>query len=185
VSTDIQDFPRASCRHAGSDASHRPLEELSGVRKRLMSMSMPTSPRPQQPLRPPASEPRPAHGRRDHRHGPRRPSLHGAWLVECGADRRGLSGCGGPRGAGAPTGGLEAAPTRPEAHGAAPARADPATNLQVSPHRRAPAGRTRQDPDPARRGSCPIVCAVAVRLLDGTRAYLHAVIDNFSRRILA
>jgi putative transposase len=24
-----------------------------------------------------------------------------------------------------------------------------------------------------------------IRLLDGTRAYLHAVIDNFSRRILA
>jgi transposase InsO family protein len=24
-----------------------------------------------------------------------------------------------------------------------------------------------------------------VRLLDGTRAYLHAVMDNFSRRILA
>jgi transposase InsO family protein len=24
-----------------------------------------------------------------------------------------------------------------------------------------------------------------IRLLDGTRAYLHAVIDNFSRRVLA
>jgi transposase InsO family protein len=26
---------------------------------------------------------------------------------------------------------------------------------------------------------------IVIRLLDGTRAYLHAVIDNFSRRILA
>jgi putative transposase len=27
--------------------------------------------------------------------------------------------------------------------------------------------------------------ATVIRLLDGTRAYLHAVTDNFSRRILA
>ena len=41
--------------------------------------------------------------------------------------------------------------TRPDAHGAAPARAGPAPNLRVS-HRRASTGRTRQDSDPARRG---------------------------------
>jgi transposase InsO family protein len=29
------------------------------------------------------------------------------------------------------------------------------------------------------------VDATLIRLLDGSRAYLHAVIDNFSRRILA
>jgi transposase InsO family protein len=29
------------------------------------------------------------------------------------------------------------------------------------------------------------VDTTAIRLLDGTRAYLHAVIDNFSRRILS
>ena len=29
------------------------------------------------------------------------------------------------------------------------------------------------------------VDTTVIRLLDGTRAYLHAVIDNFSRRILA
>src|ERR1700681_889203 len=112
-------------------------------------------------LRPPASASRPPHRRRDHRHGPRRTSLHGAWLAGCGADGRGLSGCVGPHGAGAPTGGLEAAPARPEAHDAAPARAGRATNLRVSSHRRAPAGRTRQDADPASRGSGPSVCAVA------------------------
>src|SRR6266849_7497798 len=39
--------------------------------------------------------------------------------------------------------------------------AGPATNFPVSPHRRAPAGRTRQDQDPARRGSGPSVCAGA------------------------
>ena len=39
------------------------------------------------------------------------------------------------------------------------------------------------------RSSCPneiwYVDTTLIRLLDGTRAYLHAVIDNFSRRILA
>ena len=39
------------------------------------------------------------------------------------------------------------------------------------------------------RSSCPNeiwhVDTTLIRLLDGTRAYLHAVIDNFSRRILA
>jgi transposase InsO family protein len=39
------------------------------------------------------------------------------------------------------------------------------------------------------RGSCPNdiwhIDTTLIRLLDGTRAYLHAVIDNFSRRILA
>src|SRR6202140_3044991 len=112
-------------------------------------------------LRPPASASRPPHRRRDHRDGPRRPSLDGAWLAGRGTDRCGLSGCDGPHCAGAPTGSLEAAPTRPEAHGAAPARAGRATNLRVSPHGRAPAGRTRQDTNPARRGSCPSACAVA------------------------
>src|ERR1700720_4488851 len=52
---------------------------------------------------------------------------------------------------GGPTGGSEAAPTRPEAHGAAPTRAGPVTNVRVSPHRSASAGRTRQDRDPASR----------------------------------
>ena len=79
-------------------------------------------------LRPPASASRPTHRRRDRRHGPRRPSLDGAWVAGRGADGRGLSGWCGPHGAGAPTGGPEAAATRPEAHGAAPARAGPATN---------------------------------------------------------
>src|ERR1700681_4900908 len=106
-------------------------------------------------LRPPASESRPAHRRRDRRHGPWRPPFDGAWLAGRGADGRGLSGWCGPHGAGAPTGGPEAAPTRPEAHGAAPTRAGPVTNVRVSPHRRASAGRTRQDTDPARRGSGP------------------------------
>src|SRR6202140_178048 len=71
-------------------------------------------------LRPPASASRTAHRRRDRRHGSRRPPLDGAWLAGCGADGRGLFGWCGPHGAGAPTGGPEAAPTRPEAHGAAP-----------------------------------------------------------------
>jgi hypothetical protein len=44
-------------------------------------------------------------------------------------------------GAGAPTGGLEAAPTRPEAHGAAPARASCATNLGSGISSAAPATR--------------------------------------------
>ena len=108
-------------------------------------------------LRPPPSASRPTHRGRDRRHGPRSPSLDGAWLAGRGADGRGRSGCGGPHGAGAPTGGPEAAATRPEAHGAAPARAGPAPNLRVSPHRSASAGRTRQDADPARRGSGPRV----------------------------
>src|SRR5258706_11683271 len=48
----------------------------------------------------------------------------------------------GPHGAGAPTGGPEAAATRPEAHGAAPPRVGPAPNLRVSPYWRAlPDGR--------------------------------------------
>jgi hypothetical protein len=67
------------------------------------------------------------------------------------ADR--TSGAGGPHGGGAPTGGPQAAGTRPEAHGAAPARAEPATNVRVSPYRSASARRMRQDPDPAPRGS--------------------------------
>ncbi len=73
---------------------------------------------PSAALRPPPSASRPLHRGRDRRHGPRRPSLHGAWLVGCGVDGRGLSGCGGPHGARTPTGGLAAAPTRPEAHDA-------------------------------------------------------------------
>ena len=127
---------RASCRHAGSDAPHRP----RGVERREETADdrfhADHGP-PAAALRPPPSASRPTHRGRDRRHGPRSPSLNGAWLAGRGADGRGLSGCGGPHGAGAPTGGPEAAATRPEAHGAAPARAGPATNLRVSPHRSA------------------------------------------------
>ena len=112
-------------------------------------------------LRPPASESRPTNRGRDHRHGSRGPSLDGARVAGPGADGRGLPRWCGPHGAGTPTGAPEAAATRPEARGAAPARAGPATDIRVSPHRRAPAGRTRQDTDPARRGSGPRVCAAA------------------------
>ena len=122
-----------------------------------MIVSMPTTARPQQRYDHRPSRSRSTHRGRDHRHGPRSPSLDGAWLAGRGADGRGLSGCCGPHGAGAPTGGPEAAATRPQAHGAAPARAGRVTNLRVSPHRSASAGRTRQDADPARRGSGPRV----------------------------
>lgn len=54
--------------------------------------------------------------------------------------------------------------------------------------------RPRQRVHPAKpkigiRASCPNeiwhIDTTVIRLLDGSRAYLHAVIDNFSRRILA
>src|SRR6516165_4866280 len=47
-------------------------------------------------LRPPAPESRPTHRGRDRRHGPRSPSLDGAWLAYRDADGRGVSRCGGP-----------------------------------------------------------------------------------------
>jgi hypothetical protein len=86
------------------------------------------------------------------------------------------SGCCGPHGAGAPTGGPEAAATRPEAHGAAPARRGPASKLWIHVDARASARRTRQDPDPARRGSGPRVCAVAalLRFLRVSPSRFHA-----------
>ena len=111
-------------------------------------------------LRPPPSGSRPPQRRCDCRHAPRSPSLNGARLAGRGADGRGLPGCGEPHGARAPTGGPEAAATRPEAHRATPARAGAAPNLRVSPYRRASAGRTRQDADPARRGSSARVSPV-------------------------
>jgi putative transposase len=48
-----------------------------------------------------------------------------------------------------------------KAHGTAPARAGPAANARVSPHRSASAGRTRQAANPARCGSCPRAPPVA------------------------
>src|SRR6202163_3818052 len=127
-------------------------------------------------LRPPASASRSPHRERDRRHGPRRPSLDGAWLAGRGADGRGLSRCGRPHGAGAPTGGLEAAPTGPEAHGATPARAGRATNLRVSPHSRALAGRTRQDPDPVRvdRARAFVPLRALLRFLRVSPSRFHA-----------
>jgi hypothetical protein len=154
VRTEILHFP---ARVVVTSARTLPivLEKLSGVRKRPMIVSMPTTARPQAALRPPPSAFRPTHRGRDRRHGPGSPSLDSAWLAGRGADDRGRSGCCGPHRAGAPTGGPEAAATGPQADGAAPARAGPATNLRVSSHRRATTERTRQDPDPARRGPGP------------------------------
>src|SRR5438093_7804358 len=138
------------------------LEELSDGRKQADDRFHGDHGPPAAPLRPPPSASRPRHGGRDRRHGPRSPSLDGAWLAGRSTDGRGLSGCCGPHGNGAPTGGPEAAATRPEALGAAPARAGLATNLRVSSHRRAPTGRTRQNADPARRGSGPRVSPIAI-----------------------
>ena len=144
------------------DYRQSPQKNRRKIAAELMLMIVPCRPRPAPAaLRPPPSRSRSTHRGRDHRHGPRSPSLDGAWLAGRGADGRGLSGGCGPHGAGAPTRGPEAAATRPQAHGAAPARAGRATNLRVSPHRSASAGRTRQDADPARRGSGPRVPPVA------------------------
>src|SRR5262252_8200896 len=59
-------------------------------------MSMPTTARPQQSLRSPASESRPAHRGRDHRHGSRRPSFDGPWLAWQNTEGRGEPGRNGP-----------------------------------------------------------------------------------------
>ena len=127
-------------------------------------------------LRPPASESRPPHRERDRRHEPRRSPL----------DARGWLGA-------APTvvACLDVADlTEPELRqevlklrrrvqkltALAPARAGRATNLRASPHRRAPAGRTRQDSDLARHGSCPSVCTLQalLRLLRLSPSRFHA-----------
>ena len=56
---------------------------------------------------------------------------------------------------------LEAAATRREARGAAPAGPGPVTYLRVQPLRRTSAGRPSQASDPARRGSGPRLYSVA------------------------
>ena len=114
---------RASCRHAGGTLPIA-LDRLSGVRKRPMIRAMSSTARPQQ--------------RFDHR---LRHLVHRSRDVTLATD------------IGVATRGSEAAATHPEAHCATSARAGSATNLWGSPHRRTPAGRTRQDTDPARRGS--------------------------------
>ena len=58
-------------------------------------------------LRPPASEPRPTHRRRDRRHRPRSPSLDGAWVARQDENGCRLSRCDGTHGAGTPTGGAQ------------------------------------------------------------------------------
>ena len=107
----------ASCRHVGSVAPIV-LEELSDVRNRPMIVSVATTARPQQ--------------RYDHRLrslvqrtgdatvatdlGVPRSTARG-WLSAAPTVVVGLDVCG-PHGAGAPTGGPEAAAARPRAHGA-------------------------------------------------------------------
>jgi hypothetical protein len=69
--------------------------------------------------------------------------------------RDGFEGIGTPaRSPGAPA-------TREEAHGTPSARPRPASKLGIHVDARASARQTRQDQDPASRGSCPCVCAVA------------------------
>ena len=62
-------------------------------------------------LRPPASESRPTLRGRDRRDRPRRAPLDGASVAARGANRRRLSGYGGPHGAGTPAGGPQATST--------------------------------------------------------------------------
>jgi hypothetical protein len=149
---------RASCRHP---ADPRTPSGLSGVRELPMIICMPSTTRQQR---------RYNHRLRNlvHRTGDVTvatdlgvPRSTARGMAARGADRRGLSGCSGPHGAGAPTGGPEAAATRAEAHGAVPACAGSAPNLRVLAHWRTSAGRSRQGKNPARRGSGPPVPPVA------------------------
>ena len=89
--------PRTFCRAVSTDILHFParvvvtpartlpivLEELSGVEAADDHAHADLGPSAAA-LRPPASEPRPAHGRRDHCHGSRGPSLDGTWVVSLG-----------------------------------------------------------------------------------------------------
>jgi hypothetical protein len=116
---------------------------------------------PSAALRPPASGSRPRHRGPDHRHGRRGSSLDGPWLARQGTEGRGKPRRDGPEGIGTPARSPGTPAAREEAHGTTSARARPASKLGMHADARASARRTRQDQDPASRGSCPCVCSVA------------------------
>ena len=94
VRTDIRHFP-ARVVVTSEDALHRPrgLEQREGTvddHAHADHGSLAAA------LRPPASESRPTHRRRDRRHGPRSPPLDGACVAPRDADSGGRSGCPGP-----------------------------------------------------------------------------------------
>jgi hypothetical protein len=112
-------------------------------------------------LRPAASESRPTHRGRDHRHGSRGPALDGPWVARQRTKGRRKPGRDEPEDIGTPARSRGAPTTREEAHGTPSARSRRASKLGIHVGARASARRTRQSQDPASRGSCPCVCSVA------------------------
>src|SRR5437667_116525 len=151
---------RATCRHGAADAPHRPrgVEQHEGTADDHVYADHGP---PAAPLRPPPSESRPTHRERGHRYGSRSPSLDGPWVARQGTEGRGEPGRNGPERAGPPPRSPGAPATPEEAHRTPSARSWPPSMLGIRADPRASARRTRQDQDPARRGSCPRVCAVA------------------------
>src|SRR6516225_487773 len=111
-------------------------------------------------LRSPASGSHPTHPRRDHRHRSRGPSLDRPWVAPPTPEGRGEP-CDGPAGRGTPARSPRTPKTREKAHRAPSAGARSPAKLRIHVDAPASARRTRQDQDPARRGSGPRVCALA------------------------
>jgi hypothetical protein len=116
---------------------------------------------PSAAVRPPASGSRPSHWGRDGRHESRRSSLDGPSVARQASEGRGQPGRHEREDSRSPARSLGTPAPCEEAHGAPSACRCPASELKIHVAARASARRTRQNQDPASRGSRPCVCAVA------------------------
>ena len=155
---------RASCRPGGghlTSTDRASLQRLSGVNELPDDHPHDHIAAPAAALRPPAAGSRPQHPGRDHRHRSRGSSINGPWLAPHGTEGRGDHRRGEREDIGTPARSSGAAATHEEAQGTTAARPRPASKLGIHLDARASARRTRQDQDPASRGSRPQVCVVA------------------------